>query len=82
MYPDQKIDYTNYLRDRPREKDPEKLAAMEQAVTVALKWRRIKLDDVSCEYYADGRVRVNLNGKFYSMFDAGTGKFFSGSPGD
>lgn len=82
MYRNQKIDYTNFMRDRPREKDAAKLAEMEAAVIVALKGRGIKPNDVFCEYYADGCVRVNLNGRFYSMFDTGTGKFFSGSPGD
>ena len=32
--------------------------------------------------YADGCVKVSINGEYYGMFDSTAGKFFSGSVGD
>lgn len=39
-------------------------------------------ETVSCECYADGRVKVSVCGKYYNIFDTNTGKFFSGYVGD
>lgn len=78
-----KIDYTNFLRDRPRETDPAKIAAMRDAAVRDLTGDKgIDPDTVSCECYADGRVKVSVCGKYYNIFDTSTGKFFSGYVGD
>lgn len=78
----ERIDYTNYLRDKPLETDPEKIAVMEKAAMAALLDRGIHRAVTSYECYADGRVKVCINGKYYSMFNTNTGKFFSGCVGD
>lgn len=78
-----KIDYTNFLRDRPRETDPAKIAAMRDAAVQALtEDKGIDPETVSCECYADGRVKVSVCGKYCNIFDTNTGKFFSGYVGD
>lgn len=77
-----KINYTSFLRDKPHETDPEKISAMKDAVSQALLERDISPDGASCEYYADGRVKVKVNGEYYNIFDTNTGKFFSGYVGD
>lgn len=81
MYRDEKIDYTSYLRDKPQETDPAKLAAMKAAVVAALK-ERGEHGHISCTYYTDGRVRVTVGGKYYNVFDTISGKFFSGFVGE
>lgn len=83
MHFSQRIDYTNFLRDRPRETDPAKIAAMRDAAVRALtEGKGIDPETVSCECYADGRVKVSVCGKYYNIFDTNTGKFFSGYVGD
>ena len=78
-----KIDYINFLRDRPRETDQAKIAAMRDAAVRALtEDQAIEPETVSCECYADGRVKVSVCGKYYNIFDTNTGKFFSGYVGD
>ena len=78
-----KIDYINFLRDRPRETDPAKIAAMRDVAVRALtEDQGIEPETVSCECYADGRVKVSVYGKYYNIFDTNTGKFFSGYVGD
>lgn len=76
-----KIDYTNFLRDKPRETDPEKIAAMEEAAAYEMADRGILYGlDFVC--YADGCVKVSVYGKYFNMFNTKTGKFFSGAPGE
>lgn len=76
-----KIDYTNFLRDKPLEMDQKKIAAMERAATNAPAFRHIFCGiDFVC--YADGCVKITVSGKYYNMFDTKTGKFFSGFVGD
>lgn len=83
MHFSQRIDYTNFLRDRPRETDPAKIAAMRDAAVRALTDDKgIDPETVSCECYADGRVKVSVCGKYCNIFDTNTGKFFSGYVGD
>ena len=78
-----KIDYINFLRDRPRETDQAKIAAMRDAAVRALtEDQAIEPETVSCECYVDGRVKVSVCGKYYNIFDTNTGKFFSGYVGD
>lgn len=72
MFSDEKIDYTNYLKEKPQETDPAKLSAMKAALFQALKARDIH-GHVSTVYYTDGCVEFSING----MFDTATGKFFS-----
>ena len=81
LYTDEKINYTNYLRDKPLETDPTRHAHMEAAVMQALKERGV-IGQTDFVYYADGRVMVKVGGEYYGMFDINTGKFFSGCPGD
>ncbi len=76
-----KIDYANYLRDKPQETDPAKLAAMKAALVRALKENGLH-GHISCVYYIDGRVKVSIDGEYYSVFDSNTGRFFSGYVGD
>lgn len=80
-YSDERIDYTNYLRDKPRETDPEKLAVMKKALVKALQARGVH-GHVSAVYYSDGRVKASVNGAYYGVFDSNTGEFFSGFVGD
>ena len=81
MFKDEKINYTNYLRDNPQETDPEKLAPMKAAVIRELKRKGVH-GHISCMYYRDGRVNVGVDGKPYGVFDCNTGKFFEGYVGD
>ena len=76
-----KIDYTNYLRDKPQETDPAKKAMMKAALVRALKEKGLR-GHISCVYYIDGRVKVSIDGEYYNIFDSNTGKFFSGCVGD
>lgn len=80
-YTDEKIDYTNFLSGRPQETDPAKLSTMKAALVKALKERGVH-GHISAVYYTDGRVNVSVNGEYYNVFDANTGKFFSGYVGD
>ncbi len=83
MHFSQRIDYTNFLLGRSRETDPAKIAAMRDAAVRALtEDKGIDPETVSCECYADGRVKVSVCGKYYNIFDTNTGKFFSGYVGD
>lgn len=81
MYTDQKINYTNYLADKPQETDPTKLASMKQALVSALKARDVH-GHISAVYYTDGRVKVSVDGQYYGVFDSNAGEFFSGCVGD
>ena len=81
MFKDEKINYTNYLRDKPQEADSEKVVAMEKRTAEELADRGIYYGlEFTC--YADGRVKVDINGEFYGVFDSVAGKFFAGAPGD
>lgn len=40
-FKDEKIDYTSFLRDKPQETDPEKLATMKDALVRTLKERDV-----------------------------------------
>lgn len=80
-YTDEKINYTNYLRDKPRETDPEKIGIMKARLDQAIIDEGIK-GNVTCTYYAGGNIKVSIDGEYYGMFDTNTRKFFSGSVGD
>lgn len=76
-----KIDYTNFLRDKPLETDPGKSDAMEKAAAQAMADLGIFYGiDLVC--YAGGCVKVSVNGKYFNMFDTNAVKFFFGCPGD
>ena len=81
MAHDEKINYTNFLRDKPRETSPAKLAAMKDALVQALKARDVH-GHISAVCYKDGCIHVSINGEYYGMFDSNTGSFFSGCVGD
>lgn len=81
LYTDEKIDYTRYLRDKPLETDPAKLAFMEAAAARALESRGV-IGQTQCVCYADGRVMVKVGGEYYNMFDVNTGRFLSGGDSD
>lgn len=76
-----KIDYTDFLKDKPQETDTAKLSAMKASLVRALKERDIH-GHISCVYYTDGNIKVCVNGKYYNVFNSITGKFFSGYVGD
>jgi len=78
----EKINYTNYLQDKPQETDPAKLAVTKKKLSQALKEQGIRFQDISCTYYADGSVLIYLDGEYYNVFNSNTGKFFSGYVGD
>lgn len=80
-YSDEKINYSNYLLDKPLETDPAKLAFMKAAVSQALEKRGV-IGQAGCVCYANGCVMVRVGGEYYNIFDANTGKFFSGCAGD
>ena len=80
-YTDEKIEYSGFLKDKPQETDPAKLAAMKAALVKALQERGVH-GHISAVYYTDGRVKVSVNGEYYNVFDAENGKFFSGYVGD
>lgn len=80
-YKDEKIDYTGFLRGKPQETDPVKLASMKGTLVKALKERGVH-GRVSVAYYADGNVLVRLDGDYYGVFDSNKGEFFGGYVGD
>lgn len=80
LYTDEKIDYTNYLRDKPQETDPVKIGAMKARLDQAVLDAGIK-GPVTCTYYTDGNVMVYIDGESYRMFNTRSGTFFSGYPG-
>lgn len=80
-YTDEKINYTSFLDCRKQETDPAKLALMKEALVKALKELGVR-GHISAVYYTDGCVKVSVNGEYYNVFDANTGKFFSGFVGD
>lgn len=75
-----KIDYTDHLADKPLEKDPAKIKAMELTAAYALAERGIFYGlDFAC--YADGCVRISSYGTYrknYTIFDTKTGEFLPG----
>lgn len=80
-FKDERIDYTSFLRDKPQETDPAKLASMKWALVEALKERDVH-GHISAAYYTDGNVLVRLDGEYYGVFDSRKGEFFSGYVGD
>lgn len=80
-FKDEKINYANYLKDRPQETDRAKLSAMKAALVEALKAKDVH-GHVSAVYYADGNVMVSINNEYYGVFNSNKGEFFSGAPGD
>lgn len=80
MYTDEKINYTNYLRDKQQETNREKLTGMKTALVSALESRDVH-GRISAKYYTDGCVNVSVNGEYYGVFDSNTGAFFSGCVG-
>lgn len=77
----EKIDFTNYLKNKPLESDPDRIEAMERAVLLALRDRNV-YGHVTCDCYADGRVKVSVDGEYYGIFDSNICKFFGGYVGD
>lgn len=80
-FKDERIDYTSFLRDKPQETDPEKLAPMKEAVVKALQERDVH-GHISCTYYQDGCICIAVDGEYYGVFDSRKGEFFSGYAGD
>lgn len=80
-YTDEKINYSGFLKGKPQETDPGKLASMKSALVKALKARGVH-GHTSAVYYTDGRVKVSVNGEFYGVFDSNSEEFFSGYVGD
>lgn len=81
LYTNEKINYSRYMRDKPLETNPTKLAFMQAAAARALESRGV-IGQTQCVCYADGRVMVKAGGEYYGMFDANSGRFFSGCVGD
>lgn len=77
-----KIDYTKYCeKELIEETDLTKQADMLISLKDALKAINFK-GRIGATYYTDGTIKVILNGEYYNMFDANTGKFFGGFVGD
>lgn len=81
IYSSEKIDYTNFLHNKPQEADPTKLAMMKAALVKALQGQGIH-GHISAVYYTDGNIKVSVDGEYYNMFSSTTGNFFSGCVGD
>lgn len=81
MFDDEKINYSDYLASKPQETDFDKLSAMKSALVEELEMFDVH-GRISATYYQDGRIKVDVNGKYYGMFDTNAGKFFSGAVGD
>lgn len=81
MYTYEKINYTNYLRNKTHETNRDKLVRMKTALVSALNARNVH-GHISSKYYTDGCINVSVNGKYYGVFDSNTGAFFSGYVGD
>lgn len=81
MFQDEKINYTSFLRNKPLETDPSKLATMKGAVCNALKAKGVH-GHIRAVYYADGNVKIEVDGIFYGVFNAQENQFFSGCVGD
>ncbi|MFV0238771.1 MAG: hypothetical protein ACK5H4_01855 [Lacrimispora sphenoides] len=76
------IDYTDYCnRNLKVETDEANIEKMSTLLKTALIEQGIK-GKISATYYTDGNVKVEVDGKYYNMFDSVNNKFFSGSVGE
>lgn len=77
-----KIDYTDYCnRNLKIETDETKIEKMHTLLKNALIEQGVK-GKISATYYTDGNVKVEVDGKYYNMFDSIKNKFFSGNVGE
>lgn len=77
-----KINYTDYLKANGIEEiDPQRLIEMKNALIAALVKNGVH-GRVSCKYYTDGTILVNIDGQYFNCFNSNSGKFFSGYVGD
>jgi len=74
-----KIDYTDYCnRNLEIETDETKIEKMCTLLKTALIEQEVN-GKISATYYTDGNVKVEVDGKYYNMFDSINKKFFSGN---
>jgi len=77
-----KIVYTDYCnRNLEIEADKTKIEKMSSLLQAALIEQGVK-GKVSATYYTDGNVKVEVDGKYYNMFNSVKNKFFSGNVGE
>ncbi|MDR7814653.1 hypothetical protein [Lacrimispora sp.] len=77
-----KIDYTDYCnRNLEIETDKTKIEKMNTLLKTALIEHGIK-GKISATYYTDGNIKVEVDGKYYNMFNSVKNKFFSGNVGE
>jgi hypothetical protein len=77
-----KIDYTDYCnRNLEMETDKTKIEKMNTLLKIALIEQGVN-GKISATYYTDGNVKVEIDGKYYNMFDSIKNKFFSGNGED
>jgi hypothetical protein len=77
-----KIDYTDYCnRNLEIETDKTKIEKMSTLLQAALIGQGVK-GKISATYYTDGNVKVEVDGKYYNMFNSVKNKFFSGNVGE
>lgn len=77
-----KIDYTDYCnRNLKIETDEAKIEKMHTLLQNALIEQGVK-GKINATYYTDGNVKVEVDGKYYNIFDSVKNKFFSGNVGE
>ncbi len=77
-----KIDYTDYCnRNLEIETDKTKIEKMCALLKIALIEQGIN-GKINATYYTDGNVKVEVDGKYYNMFNSIKNKFFSGNVGE
>jgi hypothetical protein len=77
-----KIDYTDYCnKNLEIETDKTKIEKMSTLLQTALLERGVN-GEISATYYTDGNVKVEVDGKYYNMFNSVKNKFFSGCVGE
>lgn len=77
-----KIDYTDYCnRNLEIETDKTKIEKMCALLKIALIEQGVK-GKIIATYYTDGNVKVEVDGKYYNMFNSVKNKFFSGNVGE
>lgn len=77
-----KIDYTDYCnRNLKTETDKVKIEKMNTLLKNALIEQGVG-GKINATYYTDGNVKVEVDGKYYNMFNSVKNKFFSGNVGE
>lgn len=76
------IDYTDYCnRNLKVETDEANIEKMSTLLKTALIEQGIN-GKINATYYTDGNVKVEVDGKYYNMFNSVKNKFFNGNVGE